>query len=234
MAFSGDLESFSLPDVFQKAQSARDTGRLLVDDGKGPFHVFFREGRVRGVAPASGPDAFLAGVLSRRGGLDEASLKKAEKRAKDGGVVGGAVKAGLLTEDAAKELLAFYASERLFDLIAADKGKFTFEDGEGVLDGLDADQKAFGIDLDPGKILFEGARRADEWKRIKKKIISAGEIFVPNEKKRDAKPPGDEDEAAVLALLDGRRCVADVCGVYPGSRFAVYRAMAALLEGGRI
>ena len=230
MAFSGDLESFSLADVFQKVQSNRDTGRLLVDDGKGPFHVFFQEGRVRGVSPAAGPDAFLTGVLSRRGGLDETALRKAEKRAKDGGVVSGAVRAGLLTEDGAKDLLAFYCSERLFDLLALDKGKFAFEEGAEPLERLDADQKAFGVDLDPGKILFEGARRADEWKRIKKRIISAGEIFVPNEKKKDAASPEDQDEAAVLALLDGRRAVSDVTAVYPGSRFAVCRAMAALLD----
>ncbi|GEM_PF-1867669 len=236
MAFSGDLESFSLTDVFQKVQQNQDTGRLLVDDGKRPFHVYFAEGKVRGVKPVSGDDPYLGGVLKRRGGVSADRLKKIFKRASKDGPIMAAWRAGALTESKASELLAFYCSERVFDLFAVDQGSFTFEEGEPALQDLPAGQKKFEVELDPGKLLFEAARRADEWKRIKKRILSSSDVFVPDEKKKKSESPADlpEEEKAVLDLLDGSRTASDVSALSPESRFTVFKALSGLLSKGLV
>ncbi|MHC5079321.1 MAG: DUF4388 domain-containing protein [Planctomycetota bacterium] len=234
MAFSGDLESFSLSDVFQKVQQNQDTGCLLIDDGKRPFHLFFKTGKVQGVIPASGEDPFISGVLSKRGKIEEKTLQKILKRAAKTGPIMAAHKAGVLTDSAARKLLEFYCAERIYDLFSIDKGQFTFEDGESTLAGIHPEQKKFGVDLDPGKLLFEAARRSDEWQRIKMKILSAKEVFTINEKKREAVGNMEPEAKEIFRAIDGQRTVADIVAISPESRFTVFKSLAALMEKGII
>jgi tetratricopeptide (TPR) repeat protein len=229
MAFSGDLESFSLTDVFQKVQQNSDTGMLLVDDGKQPFNIFFKDGKVRGVSAVSGDDAFLLGILEKRSQIPEEKLKKILRRKSKDGHIAAAHRAGALTDSGVKELLTFYSGERIYDLFSIDQGEFTFEEGEGPLESIDPLQKKFEVLLEPGKLLFEAARRSDEWKRIKNKILSSKEVFTVNERKQDAIEDGDKEEKGVFKLLDGQRTVADVVALSPESRFTVFKALASLI-----
>ncbi|MHC4780117.1 MAG: DUF4388 domain-containing protein [Planctomycetota bacterium] len=229
MAFSGDLESFSLTDVFQKVQQNADTGKLLIDDGKRPFDIFFEDGKVRGVTPSSGDDVFLLGILEKRSEIPEEKLKKLLKRKTKDGPIMAAHRAGALTDSGVKELLTFYCSERIYDLFSIDHGEFTFEEGREALELLDMVQKKFEILLEPGKLLFEAARRADEWKRIKNRILSSKEVFTANEKKREAVEKCEKEEKAVFALLDGQRTVGDIVDLSPESRFTVFKSLAALV-----
>jgi hypothetical protein len=90
--------------------------------------------------------------------------------------------------------------------------------------------------LDPGALLLEAARRADERALIATEVPGPESVFAPVAPARpddaDAEPLGD-DERRVLPLLDARRDVralADDAGL---SEFHAARALHALVRRGR-
>ena len=227
MGFAGTIEEFPLADVFQRIQKNQESGTLLVEDGRRSFLVTFEEGKVRWLKPApeGEEDPFLAGVLRRRG------LPELPPRGSEGprSRISAAVKAGALPSTAARDLFEVYCAERALDLLSLEKGRLRFEEGRRPPDLLDPDQKAFGIRLDPGTLLFDWSRRTEEWKTIRKLILSDEEVFGPD-RGREGSGGLDEEQQATLDLLDGKRTVGEVAALCASSRFGVHRALAALLE----
>jgi tetratricopeptide (TPR) repeat protein len=232
MAFAGDLQSISLSDIFQNLSQNERTGRLRVMGESDSFHILFRGGRLAGVEKAQGTDEYLLGVLKSRGNLTGDDFGRVVKKQKaPAGPVATAVKLRMLKDRDAEQLLEYYVTERVLDVFSVDRGSFEFLEGdEGFRDTL-SEWEQFELSIDPGRLLFEAARRSDEWDNIKKVIISEDEIFAPCVNIRESVRDGiDGEDLKIFVNVDGLRTLREVVEASRESKFTVFRGVSRLLE----
>ncbi|WP_052667329.1 DUF4388 domain-containing protein [Nitriliruptor alkaliphilus] len=233
----GDLTDFTLPDVLRLLAFTSKTGRLTLDDGASSGRVELLDGRVRdasadasrlplarrilGAGLASGPT--LMDVLGTRDDLPTdlqlaRSLVEAEQA--DAGTM-----AELLREqtvDAAFDLLRWPAGS--FRFIAAPDGAAS----AGVL------ELAFPVD----ELLDEATRRLEQWDAL---VGRTGALDAVVTIARPERGPGDHAEVSLLpdgwgllALVDGRRTVADLVVVSGQGEYRTRRTLGGLLDEGVI
>ncbi len=232
MAFTGDLQSISLSDIFQNLSQNERTGRLRIA-GTGSFDLFFRKGKVAGVERSDGAmDEYMLGVLKKRGSITAEEFGRVTKKSgRPAGPVCTAFKMKLITQKDADHLLEYYVSERVLDAFSVEKGTFEFIEGdEGFKDSL-TEWQQFPLSIEAGKLMFEAARRSDEWARINKNIISEDEIFEPCLNIRESVREGiTGEDLEVLVNIDGLRTLREVVDASRESKFSVFRAVCRLIE----
>lgn len=232
MTFSGDLSQIGLGDVFQNLSGNRATGTLHVRWDKGERHVRFQDGQVSGWAPGPGRELPLLDHVMERGYADpekirelQANAKKRRKRP-----------ARILRDDkicdpesidsAFREIVA----EGIYELLTVSAAQFVFHEGDAPPETFDADMLASDIRLEIGPLLLEGARRADEYTRIRTVVGTDQDLFVADAQAAERAP--DELTAMVAGLLDGRTDVAGVARALQRSRFEISCALLRLVQQG--
>ncbi len=232
MTFSGDLSQISLGDVFQNLAGNRATGTLHVRWDKGERHVRFTDGQVSGWSPGPGRELPLLDHVMERGYADperirelQGNVKKRRKRP-----------ARILRDDkicdpesidsAFREIVA----EGTYELLTVSAATFVFHEGDAPPETFDADLLACEIRLEVGPLLLEGARRADEYTRIRTVVGTDQDLFVADAQAAERAP--DELTAMVAGLLDGRTDVAGVARAVQRSRFEVSCALLRLVQQG--
>ncbi len=226
MRFEGTLDAFSLPDIFQLLSSTRKTGTLHVrrDGGHGTVHV--RDGAVTGARGDVARQALGRRVVGSGLVTDEALTLAAEQLGAEPGAGLGRVLAelGAVDAPAAHELAAEQAVDGVFDLLRWVEGEYSFIVGEGDPDDL-------GVRLPVEHVVSEARRRLDVWAGLTATVPAAEAVVslapVPGEP-----PVLTVDEWQLLALVDGRRTVADLVDLSGRGDYAVVGALAALVDRG--
>ncbi len=236
MPFRGETPSLPLSDVFQNLLQNKQTGTLTVTpkDGK-PVHAYFKDGVVHHFSPGRDSLSYLPAVLRKRAGVTDEEIEKAVKKRgrSQKALAQFLVKAGALDDEKAKGALQFFGEEQIYDLFAGESAAFEFVEGPPPAERFDADQLAYELALDTNKVLFEAARRQDEWKLIRRKILSLDEVFSVSEERRAAiKEAGDRSATDIAKLLDGSRTVREVIDTSAHGAFAVCRTIVSFLEQG--
>lgn len=211
MALSGNLQDFSIPDVFRLISLSGKTGVLHLFSERGEGSVWFREGQV-----------FFAQSDRRRGLLGErlvtadritqeqlaAAVQVREGEPEDGRRIGQIlVDQGAITLEVLVDFVQEQIQDTVFDLFLWDEGSFTFE----ALDAAPEDQD-IGLAVSIENIVMEGARRLAEWKNMRTAEAAAGVVFrvgtVSGEHVVDIalKP----SEWRVVTLADGTRTVTQI------------------------
>jgi tetratricopeptide (TPR) repeat protein len=145
------------------------------------------------------------------------------------------VKMGSVTEDGVREAMQFFGEERIYDLFALDQARFEFVEGDPDPEYFDADQRAVALALDTNKVLFEAARRTDEWQLIRRKILSNEETFsVPPEKRDAVDALEDRGLKSIARLCDGTRTINEVISDSAEGAFTVCKAITDLLGKGLV
>ncbi len=233
MALKGSLKEAGLPDILQLLALGCKTGCLSVTDQQNFGHVYFREGRV-----------IFANLVNREDRLGERLLL-------EGRVAGAALAAAvaeqtqnperrlgeLLVERGAVELeelwrtMADQIEETVYALLGWNRGYFHFEPGQ------QPPQSEILVSLEVSTLLMEGARRSDEWVRVRKRIPHRRVILArvgEGPAGGNGAGPGDADVVSVWGAVDGVR---DVAGVLAAARVEELRAMGILcdlLAGGSV
>ncbi len=113
----------------------------------------------------------------------------------------------------------------VYTLFTWTSGTFNFEPGVEPEDGAER------VSVDPQSLLLEGARRVDEWSLIEKKIPSFDVVYSIDRprltRNRDALSPEQE---ALLPLLDGHRDINALIRDSGLSEFDVGKALYGLLN----
>ncbi|MCS7182415.1 MAG: DUF4388 domain-containing protein, partial [Thermoanaerobaculum sp.] len=185
MALTGDLRTIPFPEVIQLVARMRGTGLLRVRRGQVEKTVFFRRGAICSSA-SNDPREFLGQYLLRMGLVEEehlfhALLKQEEEHRPLGAIL---IEQGLLAPDDLARVLRQKAEETIYDLFLWEEGEFAFVEEE-VPANLPVE-----LQLDVMAVLLEGARRSDEWARIRQLVPSMRATFTPGEN-----PPADLFEA---------------------------------------
>lgn len=233
MNLEGSLDAFGLSDVFSLLAMTTKSGALrLRRDAPAGSHaagvVWFADGLITG-ASADLSRQSLTRRLVGSGIVDDTALRTAVGRVEStGGDRDGVAKALLDSGAVEPEMLQAAASDQIldavFDLMRWTDGEFTFDLAAENPDDV-------GVAAEVSGIIEESRAREAAWIDVSTIIPSPDSILsVPVVLSAD--PVVSRDEWALLALVDGRRCVRDLVDLTGAGQFAVVSTLANLVRRG--
>lgn len=173
MSITGNLNTMELSELLQWLSQSTKTGTLVIDNGRVRKKIFFKRGRIFSSA-SSDPKEYLGHFLVSHGLISELELSQAIEMQESNRMLLGKilVTIGAVSEPDLQRLLRLKAEESIYDLFSWPEAEFRFVDGELPEHAL------IPLDLDVAAIIFEGVRRADEWRRVQEVIPSMQAIPV--------------------------------------------------------
>jgi hypothetical protein len=226
MKLEGSLDAFSLPDIFQLLSFTNKTGGLhLAHDGSDGV-VFFAGGSITGASADSSRQP-LARRLVGSGTVHDDALRAAVDAAQTGegvGVVRALLEQQAVDHDLLRQAATDQAVDAVFDLLRWTTGDFAF-----VVDETNPDD--VGIALSVEAVLTDADARRSTWETVSQVVPSsravlAMPVVLPVE------PQISREEWSLLALVDGRRTVADLVDLTGSGQYAVVSTLAALVQRG--
>ena len=229
MGLRGDLTTMGLEDLFQWLAVGKKTGVLEL---KGFLHtkrVFFHEGKISSVW-SSDPREYLGQYLLAYNRINEEQLREALATQEDENQLLGRILVNrqLITETEIRRIVQLKVEESIYDTFLWDVGTFEFTDN------LTPPQKTMLLSLDVTGIVLEGARRVDEWKRIRN-IVKGGDavLDVVSEAIAEMLPLSPED-ADLLGRLDGHKTIDQVIIEMRAPEFKIHKLVFDLHEKGMV
>lgn len=246
MAFKGNVESFSLADVFQNLAMNSQTGTLRITPERNPNveekYVYFQDGRIRFLSGSSRASLLPADIFVARGILSKTDLDAAQTRQTQTSetLITALVGMNCVTETQIQDLLVRQIEEEIYDLFGWEAASFEFNEGPppAGLFAAEATDAGWNINIQVSRLIMEAARRADEWERLSKIIGSQKKIFVVELNVRKAIERGeiatDPVERRVALLVDGARDVDDIIEDSKLFKFEVVGTLCELLQASSI
>ncbi|HEU4674555.1 MAG TPA: DUF4388 domain-containing protein [Motilibacteraceae bacterium] len=226
MKLEGSLDAFGLPDVFQLLAATRKTGGLRVRAADGvEGAVWFDAGLVANASADLSRPTLLRRVVAALP-VDDAALATAVAGAVAVGAGGGALRAllaaGAVDHDAVSALAREHAVDAVVDLL-------DWHEGEFALDADETDPEGLSLGLPVDQLVTTAQSRATAWQELSASVpLDAVLRLAPVAEAVTADPR----EWALLALLDGRRTVADVVELAGDSPVTVLTALGELQRRG--
>ncbi|MGZ4632208.1 MAG: DUF4388 domain-containing protein [Actinomycetes bacterium] len=226
MKLEGSLDAFSLPDIFQLLSFTKKSGGLhLASDGSDGV-VFFAGGQVTGASADSSRQP-LARRLIGTGAVDDDALAAAVDRASQGDAVGVAkalLEQHAIDADLLKQAATDQSVDAVFDLLRWREGDFVFVVDERNPDDVD-------VALSVEKVLADVDARSGTWDSVSQvvpspKAVLAMPVVLPSD------PAVSREEWSLLALIDGRRTVAELVDLTGSGQYAVVSTLAGLVRRG--
>jgi tetratricopeptide (TPR) repeat protein len=231
MALKGSLKEAGLPDILQLLALGQKTGCLSVTDERNFGHVYFRDGRVIFANLVNREDRLGERLLLEgrveAAALTAASAEQAQNPERRLGEL--LVESGALELEELWKAVADQIEDTVYSLLGWSRGYFHFEPGQPP------PQSEILVSLDVPALLMEGARRTDEWDRIRERIPHRRLILAHASPSAGAAPDGDGgglagsevDVASVWEAVDGCR---DVAAVVAAARVGQLRALSILCD----
>jgi len=221
----GSLDAFSLPDIFQLLSFTKKSGGLHLRRAYIHGCVYFRDGSVTGATSDDGRQA-LARRLVGSGAVGDDELAAAVERAVADGIgVGRALlDSGAIDAQLLHDLVSEQAVDAVFDFLRWSEGDFSFTVDEPGPDDI-------GVALGVEPIVTDARSRFETWERACRVIPSPDVVLALPVAVRD-EPQVSRAEWALLALVDGRRSVADLIVLAGRGDYAVVSQLASLVERG--
>lgn len=232
MALRGNLQDFSLPDVFQLVTLSGKTGVLRIRRSGATGSVWFRGGEVF-FAESDWQSEPLGERLVTAGRITPSALSRAlevqRQEPHSGRRLGEILIAeGYVSDKVLEAFVQEQIQDTIFDLFRWAEGDFDFE----LLEEAPAEDIGLSVSIE--NIVMEGSRRLEEWNRIKKKIPSTDIVF------KMATAPGEgtfdislkPTEWNLLLTVDGTRSVAELARELGRTDFEVARVIYGLFSAG--
>ena len=225
MRLEGSIDAFSLPDIFSLLSMTKKTGGLHLRRDGSHGVVWFTTGSVTGGA-ADVATQSLGRRLIGAGVVTDDALTAAVDRAGEEAIgVGRALQlGGSLDDGVIHDLASEHIVDSVFDLLRWPDGDFAF-----VIDEPNPDD--VGVSREVEDVVTEARNRLEIWSNVSTTVPSPQTVlsFAAN-------PPEDpqlgRDDWMLLALVDGRRTVADIVGLLGRGDFAVVSGLADLIGRG--
>ncbi len=229
MNLNGSLDAFGLPDVFALLAMTGKSGGLRLHGTavERPVEgvVWFHDGRVTGASANCAREGLVRRLVGS-GVVDDAALSTAVARAGTSpvGVARALLEAGAVEPELVREAAVDQAVDAVFDLSRWDSGEFGFEQGTRNIDDV-------GIALEHTWLVAEATARSAAWDGLLE-VIPGVDTLVALPVVLAADPEVTREEWALLALVDGRRTVADLVELTGCGVFAVVTVLAGLARRG--
>lgn len=227
MAIRGSLSEAGLSDVLQLLALGQKTGCLSVARAGDFGSIHFERGRIVHAVLVNRRDR-LGQSLVRSGAVDEADVRAAlaEQAGEPGTRLGEVLlRRGAIDRATVDRHVRLQVEDAVYTLLAWHEGTFSFESD------VRPDPRDRTLALDPGSLLMEGARRADELTLIATEVQGSDAVFAGVAAPVDptALTP---DQCRVLPLLDGRRDLRELADDAGLGEFEVTRALFDLVRRG--
>lgn len=229
MGLKGDLATMGLEDIFQWLAVGKKTGVLEL---KGFLHtkrVYFHDGKVTSVW-SSDPREYLGQYLLAYNRITEEQLREALATQEDENQLLGRILVSrqLITEAEIRRIVQLKVEESIYDTFLWDIGTFEFHDGQTPA------QKTMLLSLDVTGIVLEGARRVDEWKRIRTVIKGGDAILVAISEAIAEMLPLAPEDADLLGRLDGTKPLDQLVLEMRAPEFKIHKLAFDLHEKGMV
>lgn len=205
MSLTGSLATMSLGDLLQWCGTNLKTGTLRLKRGPIEKQLFFKDGRLFSSMSTS-PRETLGQFLIRSGHITEEELFKALIEQDRSNEPLGRILVGseLITEEELDDILRLKTEESIYDCFLWIDGDFAFEDGKLP------EQIPVSLPLDLTGVILEGARRTDEWERIRKVFPTRLTTFSVNQAAVAEAGALSDEETRLLDLVDRGKNLAEI------------------------
>ena len=223
MRLEGTLDAFSLPDIFQLLSYTKKTGTLHLRRADEHGVVHLHDGLVTGARSDVRRQALARRIVGSGLVSDDAlDAAVAHARATPCGLARALADSELVPAARLRDLAVEQSTDAVFDLMRWPEGEFAFVVDEGNPDDVGAAQAV-------EEVVAEARRRMESW--------AASSAPAPHAVVSMVTAPGSDpvlsrDDWSLLALVDGRRTVADLVSLAGSGEFAVVSALAGLIERG--
>jgi hypothetical protein len=229
LGLNGDLMTMGLDEVFHLLAMGQKTGVLEL---KGPVHtkrVAIQDGRIASIW-SSDPREHLGRYLLAYNYITEEQLREALATQETEQQLLGRILINrqLVTEAEIRHIMQLKVEECIFDTFTWSSGRFEFHDGAG------SNQKSMLLSLDATWIVFEGARRLDDWTRIRKVVKGGDAILSPIAEAIAERLPLASEDADVLYRLDGIKGVDQLVDEIRMPEYKVHKLLFDLYEKGLV
>ncbi|HSS19308.1 MAG TPA: DUF4388 domain-containing protein [Pyrinomonadaceae bacterium] len=222
----GNLSTMNVADLLQLVEAGRKTGMLRFDRGSLIKQIYFDKGLIIG-SNSNDPKEYLGQLLIHYGKLDENQLKAAlQVQREAGGRLGEIlVSTGVLTQEEVLEVLRIRTLDIIYDL-------FLWEDAHFELYDDEAPPPYFiRIEMQPSKVILDGAYRVDEWKRYRSLIPSDRALLELKAGWTSSLGESKERRQALL-FVDKGMSVAEISYNMHAAPFHVYGVLYELVQEG--
>ena len=206
----GNIERFTLPEVFQLIASGRKSGTLGIQKDDSIVMIYFKEGNVvYGYGPRQ--TFHLGQLLKERGAITTKQLEEAiSVQAKtDNSRRLGEILIGkrFIDRSDLRDVVNKQIEELLYSLLGWQTGSFKFYEDQFPTD------EEITVNLSVENIILEGLRRLDEMNMVKDTLPDPEAVYTISASQ------GDRDRAVtmkaaewnIMALVDGRRTLDEIC-----------------------
>jgi hypothetical protein len=222
----GNLSTMSVSDLLQFLAVGRKTGMLRFDRANIVKQIYFEQGLIIG-ANSNDPKEYLGQLLIHYGKLDESELKAAlEIQRKAGGRLGEIlVSTGVLPQEDVLQVLRIRTLDIIYELFLWEDAHFELYDNESPPDYF------IRIEVQPTKVIMDGAYRIDEWKRYRTLIPSDRALFELGTGWTSSLNLSKEVRQ-ILYFIEKRMSVAEISYNMHASPFHVYGQLHDLVNQG--
>lgn len=229
MALKGKIEEFAVPEVFQFVALHEGDGVLTFKNKNEEISFGFINGKVSGALYGK-QDIFkpLEEYIVNSGKITSEELKRFKSMIKEENrqIDEVLLEENIITQDEIKSIIKFKIQEIVDEVLTWKEGIYSFHPGQQIYK-----ERKIEIAIEPNALLMEGARRIDEWSRIKE-ILSDPEvkIFITEKKKAEVEI-GYEEEVILNIHSDGMK-LKDYIEKSGLGKFRTYNAIFNLIELG--
>jgi hypothetical protein len=233
MDLQGNIERFTLPEIFQLLCIGKKTGTLGVQYNKETTLVYFRDGDVI-FANSTARHTRLGDMLVERGRitpehLDEAlTAQRVEGETRRLGAL--LIDRKAITRSELNDELRKQVEEIVYELLAWKEGSFKFYESQYPTD------EEITISISTENIILEGMRRIDEMARLGEKLPPFNTVMciakAADGRRRDVAL--DPDEWNVFSLVDGHRTVGEIIEECDSDDVSAARHLAGLYVAGLV
>lgn len=164
----------NLPEILQWVKFGRKSGTIIFERRGVVKKVFVEDGLIVS-SSSNDPKEYLGQVLICFGLITETALNEAFKLQSQSKKLLGKIltETYKLKESEVLNALRIKIEETIYDLFLWEDGKFIYQEGIEHLQSHDRLETAITID----QVMFEGARRMDEWKEFKRVVPTDDIVF---------------------------------------------------------
>ena len=228
MSFAGNLNTVSLPDVFQLIFTSKMNGALKITKENGEKVIYFRSGMLIYATSNDSQDLF-GNILVKKGRISREDLNKVIAGQNSGKKIGALlVEKNLFTREEIISCLKMQIEEIVYSLFGWKDGVFEF------IQDKTPPPEVILSELNPMNIIMEGTRRIDEWEELKKVLPTDNTVL---ELARDPAFKSEEihlskNEIIVMALVGSGKKVSEIIQESYLDRFITSKVLANLLKQG--
>lgn len=233
LALQGNIEKFTLPEIFQLIAGGRKSGTLGIQKDDSIVMVYFDRGDiVYGYGPRQ--TFHLGQLLKERGLLTAAQLEEAvntQARTENSRRLGEIlVNKGFIDRADLQNVIQHQVEELLFSLLSWQSGSFKFYENQFPTD------EEITVRLSVENVILEGLRRLDEQNMIKEALPDLSVVYVIansfSGRKRAVTMEATEWNA--MALVNGLRTIEEICNLSTMGREDTLKHLAGLKLAGLI